>query len=131
MHRTAFLSLAILLFGWSYGRTDDAKPLGPVEARKEVGKTITVEMTIKSAKDRLEKHNEIYLDAEENFKDPKNFAIVITKKGATKFKEAGIDSPANNFRGKTVRAKGVVKEVQKVPRIEIDDPAKLQIVGMK
>jgi DNA/RNA endonuclease YhcR with UshA esterase domain len=110
---------------------DEDKPLGPVEARKEVGKKITVEMTVKAAKDRLEKRGEIYLDAEENFKDPKNFAVIITKAGAAKFKEAGIDSLADHFRGKLIRAKGTVKEVQEVPRIEIDDPADLNIVEKK
>ena len=34
-------------------------------------------------KDRLEKRGEIYLDAEEDFKDEKNFAVVITKAGDT------------------------------------------------
>jgi len=110
---------------------EDDKPLGPVEARKEVGKKVTVEMTVKAAKDRLEKHGEIYLDAEENFKDLKNFAVIITKAGAAKFKEAGIAAPADHFRGKLIRAKGTVKVVQDVPRIEIDDSGDLGIVEKK
>src|SRR5262249_20657215 len=46
--------------------------VGPVEARKKVGKKVTVEMTVKAAKNRLEKRGEIYLDSEEDFKDAKN-----------------------------------------------------------
>ncbi len=100
---------------------DETKPLGPVEARKQVGKEITVKMEVKAAKDRLEKRGEIYLDSEEDFKDEKNFAVVITKKGAASLKDSGIADPADHFKGKTITAKGTVKEVDGVPRIEIDD----------
>src|SRR4029077_14126103 len=52
---------------------DKEKALSAVEARKQVGKEITVKIEVKAAKDRLEKRGEIYLDAEENFRDEKNF----------------------------------------------------------
>jgi hypothetical protein len=104
------------------------KALAPVEARKKIGERITVEMTVKSAKDRLEKRGEIYLDAETDFKDAKNFAVVITRAGAASLKEAGITSPAEHFKDKTIRATGTVKEVESVPRIEIDDAKQIVIV---
>src|SRR5262249_43708544 len=97
------------------------RPCSPVEARKKVGEKITVEMTIQAAKDRLTKRAEIYLDSEPNFRDEKNFAVVITRAGATSLKQAGIDNPAEYFRNKKIRASGTVKEVDKIPRIEIDD----------
>jgi DNA/RNA endonuclease YhcR with UshA esterase domain len=109
------------------GASDD-KPLTPAEARKQIGKEITVKMEVKTAKDRLEKRGEIYLDSEEDFKDEKNFAVVITKKGAASIKEAGITDPADHFRGKTIRATGTVKEVDGVPRIEIDDAKRISVV---
>jgi hypothetical protein len=111
-------------------RADD-KPLSPVEARKKIGEKITVEMTVQTTKDRLENRGEIYLDAELDFKDEKNFAVVITKTGAAKLKEAGIDDPAAHFKDKKIRASGVVKEVDQVPRIEIDDAKQIQIVQEK
>jgi hypothetical protein len=83
---------------------DEAKPLSPVAARKKVGETITVQMKVQAAKDRLEKRGEIYLDSEANFRDEKNFAVVITKIGAAKLKEAGIVDPADHFRDKVIRA---------------------------
>lgn len=100
---------------------DEKKALTAVEARKQVGKEIAVEMEVKTAKDRLEKRGEIYLDADEDFKGEKNFAVVITKAGAASLKETGIADPADHFKGKTIRATGTVKEVDGVPRIEIDD----------
>jgi DNA/RNA endonuclease YhcR with UshA esterase domain len=106
----------------------DEKPLTPVEARKKVGEKVTVEMTVRAAKDRLENRGEIYLDAEDDFRDEKNFAVVITKAGAASLKEAGIDDPANHFKGKKLRATGTVKEVDKVPRIEVDDAKQVRLV---
>jgi DNA/RNA endonuclease YhcR with UshA esterase domain len=103
------------------------KPLKPADARKKVGQKVTVEMTVKTAKDRLEKRGEIYLDAEEDFRDAKNFAVVITKSGAASLKKAGIDNPAEHFQGKKIRATGTVKEVDKVPRIEIDDAKHIRL----
>jgi hypothetical protein len=106
----------------------ETKPLSPVAARKKVGEKITVEMTVQAAKDRLELRGEIYLDSENDFRDEKNFAVVITKTGAASLKEAGIDSPAEHYKDKKIRATGTVKEVDKVPRIEIDDAKQIRIV---
>jgi hypothetical protein len=103
------------------------KPLTPEEARKKVGETITVEMTVQAAKDRLEKRGEIYLDSETNFRDAKNFAVVITKAGAASLKGAGIDNPAAHYKDKKIRATGTVKEVDRVPRIEVDEAKQIMI----
>ncbi len=107
------------------------KPLSPVQAREKVGEKITVEMTVQAAKDRLEKRGEIYLDAEPNFRDKKNFAVVINKTGAASLKKAGIDDPADHFMDKKIRATGKVKEVDGVPRIEIDDAKQIRVVKNK
>ena len=113
--------LILGVFAFPLWAADDHKPLTPVEARARVGKDVTVRMEVKAAKDRLEKRGEIYLDAEEDFKSEKNFAVVITRKGAASLKEAGIDNPADHFKGGTITAKGTVKEVDGIPRIEVDD----------
>src|SRR6516164_6332246 len=89
---------------------DQDTPLTPVEARSKVGEKITVEMTVQSAKDRLEKRGEIYLDSEPDFRDEKNFAVVITKAGAASLREAGIGDPAEHFKDKRIRATGTVRE---------------------
>ena len=52
-----------------------------------------------------------------------------TKKGAASLKEAGIADPAKHFKGKTITAKGKVKEVDGVPRIEIDEATQLSVVA--
>jgi len=107
---------------------DTEKPLTAKEARQKVGETVTVQMPVRKAKDRLEERGEIYLDSELDFRDEKNFAVVITKGGATKLKESGISNPAEHFLGKTIRATGKVKSVEGVSRIEIEAVEQIQVV---
>jgi hypothetical protein len=124
-------AVLVLAAGACLALAGDDKPLTSVEARKKVGEKVTVEMAVRAAKDRLEKRGEIYLDSETDFRDEKNFAVVITKAGAASLKEAGIDDPAGHFKDKKVRATGTVKEVDKVPRIEIDDAKQIRLVDGK
>jgi hypothetical protein len=131
MNRSSMLAAVLVAATGCIAIAADDKPLTPVEARKKIGEMITVEMTVQAAKDRLEKRGEIYLDAELDFKDEKNFAIVITKKGAASLKDAGIENPAEHFKDKKIRATGTVKEVDKVPRIEIDDAKQIKIAEEK
>jgi hypothetical protein len=125
--RRCSLALIVLTASASLAFGPIDKPLTPEEARKKVGETITVEMTVQAAKDRLEKRGEIYLDSETNFRDEKNFAVVITKAGAASLREVGIDNPAESYKDKKIRATGTVKEVDKVPRIEIDEAKQIMI----
>ena len=88
-------------------------------------------MTVKAAKDRLEKRGEIYLDSEEDFKDEKNFAVVINKEGAADLKKKGIDDPAAHFKNQVIVATGEVKEVDGVPRIEISEAKQIKVATDK
>ena len=47
--------LIVGLVSFSAIAADKEKPLTPLEARKQIGKEITVKMEVKAAKDRLEK----------------------------------------------------------------------------
>ena len=107
---------------------DETKPLAPAEAIKKVNEKVTVEMVVKASKNRLEKRGEIYLDSEQDFRDEKNLAIVITKTAAPRFKEAGIADPAAHFKGKTIRVQGTVILKDDRPRIEVDEPKQIRIV---
>src|SRR5437879_11568148 len=108
--------------------TDDTRPLTPVEAIKKVNEEVTVQMLVKATKNRLEKRGEIYLDSEADFRDEKNLGVVVTKTGAAKYKEVGVNDPAVHFKDKTVRVKGTVLLKEGRPRIEVDDPKQIQIV---
>ncbi len=115
----------------TFADDDKEKALTPADARKQTGKEITVEMEVKSSKNALKQRGEIYLDSEEDFRDDKNFAVVITRKGAESLKAAGIDDPADHFKGKIIKAKGKVTERDGVPRVEIDDDKQIWIVEKK
>jgi hypothetical protein len=92
---------------------------------------ITVEMTVKSSKNALAGRQEIYLDSEENFRDEKNLAVVISAAGAAKFKDAGIDDPAAHFKGKTIRVTGTITVQENRPRIVVEDPRQIRVVAKK
>lgn len=109
----------------------EEKPLTPAEAIPQVGKIVLVEMTIQASKERLEKHGEIYLDCEKDFREPKNLAAVINRAGAVKFKEAGIANPAEHFLGKTIRVSGTVTLKDERPRILVEEPKQIVIVEKK
>jgi hypothetical protein len=115
---------AVLVGAWAAPE----KALTPAQAIKAVNKKVIVEMLVKAAKDRLEKRGEIYLDSEEDFRDENNLGIVITKKGAANFKEAGIGDPAAHFLGKTIRVTGTVTIGMNRPRIEVDEAKQIQEV---
>jgi hypothetical protein len=107
------------------------KPLTPAEAIKMENKLVTVQMVVRSSKNALGKQHEIYLDSEENFRDEKNLAVVINEEGAGKFKDEGIDDPAEHFRGKTIRVTGTVIRKEDRPRIEITDPKSIRLIEPK
>ena len=118
------LGVVLTMAGESVAET----PLPPGEARKKLGEQVLVHMEVKAAKDRLEKRGEIYLDSETDFRDEKNLAVVITRRGAERLRLQGIADPAEHYRGETIRARGTVKEVDEVRRIEIDSADQIELV---
>lgn len=125
--------VAVTLIGASslVGDDPEPRPLTPVEARKKIGEEIMVEMLVRTAKDRLEKRGEIYLDAELDFRDEKNFATVINRLGAAGFQDQGVRDFEEHFRGKTIRVKGLVTVVDDVPRIEVSDSMQIKLIEKK
>jgi hypothetical protein len=128
----AVVLLAALPFcGRANADEPSPKPLTPIEARKKVGEHIVVEMMVKSAKDRLEKRGEIYLDCDLDFRSEKNFATVINRDGAFDFQNKGVKDFEEHFRDKTIRVTGFVTVVDNVPRIEVSESKQIEIVEKK
>ena len=99
----------------------------PVEALKRLNEPVTVEMPIRRTKS-CTCSSQFFLDCEENKRDPKNLGLIVTTAGATRFKVAGIDDPADHFQGKTIRVRGVVVLKEGWPYIEVDDPSQIEVV---
>jgi hypothetical protein len=129
--RRWIIACAVIVVATATVMATEDKPLSPVDAIKKVNEKVTVEMVVKASKNRVEKRGEIYLDSEEDFHDPKNLGIVITKAGAAKFAEAGVKEPASHFKAKTIRVSGTVIIKEKRPRIEVEDPKQIEIVKPK
>jgi DNA/RNA endonuclease YhcR with UshA esterase domain len=109
---------------------DDEKPPAVVkaaEARNHINERCTVEMTVKSSKNAAGR-SEYYLDSEEDFHDEKNFAVVISYDHADLFKKAGIDDPAEHYKGKSLQVTGKVIHENEQVRIRVEDPKQIKIV---
>ena len=101
--------------------------ISPVEALKRLNEPITVEMRVRQTKS-CTCSSQFFLDCEANKRDPNNLGLVVTTAGAAKFKEAGINDPADHFKGKTIRVQGVVILKEGWPYIEVDDPSQIEVV---
>ena len=103
------------------------KSISPLEAIKQLNEPVLVEMRVKRTKSCV-CSSQFFLDCEETHRDPKNLGLVVTTGGAAKFKDAQIDNPADYFKGKTIRVRGVVILKEGWPYIEVDEPGQIEIV---
>ncbi len=103
-------------------------PISPVEAIQRLNEPVVVEMPIKRTKS-CTCSSQFFLDCEESKRDPRNLGLVVTTAGVARFKEAGIEDPAEHFQGKTIRVRGVVTRKEGRPYIEVDDPSQIEVVG--
>ena len=91
------------------------------DAKNHIDERCTVEMTVRSSKNAAPRR-EYYLDSEEDFRDEKNFAVVISYDHADLFKKAGIDDPAEHYKGKKLRVTGKVIHENDQVRIRVEKP---------
>jgi DNA/RNA endonuclease YhcR with UshA esterase domain len=105
-------------------------PVTPEQAAKMVGKTVTVEMVVKSAK-RGGGGDVWFLNSRADHKDPKNFVLFVTRAAVEKFEAAKVERPHRHFEGKTVRATGKVGLFRDRPEMRIEDPAQIKLVTGK
>lgn len=107
---------------------DDKEPsvIPAAEAKGHIGERCTVEMTVKASKNASHRRT-YYLDSEADYRDPKNFAVVISYDDAEKFKPQGIDDLAEHYRGKTIRVTGKVIAEDDQVRIHVTDPEQIKL----
>ncbi len=115
-------------------RGDDAKTqkrvIPAAEARNHVGEECTAQMTVKSSKNAAPRRT-YFLDSEEDFRDEKNLAVIISYDHADKFREAGIADPADYYHGKTIEVTGKVIAEDEQIRIHVEDPKQIKLVEPK
>jgi serine/threonine protein kinase len=99
--------------------------LTPAEAAKSIDEFVVVEMEVKSSGG----NGNHYLNSEEDYKDPKNFTIFISKDHLDRFRGAGINDPINYYKTKFIQVKGTVVIEKGAPWIKVDDPGQIKIVN--
>lgn len=106
----------------------DARPIAAADATAQIGKpAVFVVLTVQGAKDRLAKRGNIYLDSEDDFKDPKNLCVAIAAAAAAKFKKQGIVDLAGLCRGKVIRVRGCAMRFDERPYLLVHGPDQIEI----
>lgn len=108
------------------------KPVSPgaistAEASRRIGEKVTLEMTVQATGGNPKKR--FFLNSEKNFRDERNFTIVLEMgMAAEKFAAAKITDPARFYTGKTIRVTGTITKYMDRPEIIVTDPMQIQIV---
>jgi hypothetical protein len=110
------------------GGDDKAPPkVAVADAGKHVNEKCVIEMLVKSTGKASDL---VFLNSEENFREEKNFTVVLRKDAVEKLK-AKIADPASHFKTKTVRVTGTIILYRDKPQIAVDDAETIQVVGEK
>jgi hypothetical protein len=109
------------------GSDKPAAPVGLADAGKHVNENCVVEMLVNSTG---KAGDLIFLNSEPNFRDDKNFTVVLRKDAVEKLK-AKIPDAASHFKAKTVRVTGTIVLYRDKPQIVVEVADKLQVVEQK
>ncbi|MBA4019269.1 MAG: hypothetical protein C0483_19055 [Pirellula sp.] len=115
------------------GAPKSVAELGPpvavalADVAANVGKHASVDFVVLSG-NKLENGRMAFLNAKENFRDADNFTVVINTEGLKKFQAAGISDPSEHFRGKRIRATGVIADRSGARQIIVSDPALVELL---
>jgi hypothetical protein len=101
------------------------EPIPVVDAVNRAGQTVTVRMEVKSA---AAGRGGYFLNSETDWNSPKNFVAFIPIETAERFKQSGIDNPAEFFNGKTILVTGTVVLNDHKPRIKVEQSDRIEIV---
>ena len=116
-------SLALILLA-STVLAEEPAPITPAEAAKKVNEMVVVKLEVKSTGGR----SNHYLNSEKEFTDAKNFTVFIAKDHLELFKKAGVENPAQHYKGKVIQVSGKVVLEQQKPWIKVSDPAQIKVV---
>ncbi len=101
--------------------------VGPEEARRRVGEEVTVQFPVRGGR-AVSMGKRILLNSEPDFRNARNFTVVIDEKALTGPLEKATFA---TFKDTTVRAKGTVAKYQDQFEIIVTDPKRLEIVEGK
>jgi alkaline phosphatase D len=96
----------------------------PDEAAKKIGEMVTVELMVKATGGA---GNRVFLNSLADFRDSKNFTVVLEKGYLDKSKD--ITAPKDYFKGKKIQVTGKVDKYKDNAEIKVSDPKQLKVVG--
>ena len=128
MNRLLPLAALVSIAHFTHASATSADEIVPAEkAREYRDKACTVELVVRSSKHETSRMV-FYLDSEEDYRDPKNLAVVISEQDLPKFREAGIEDPSIHYHGKRLRVRGKVVFEDDQYQIHVKDPICIETV---
>ena len=97
------------------------------QARKHVGERVTVTFKVQHAKFAT-MPDRVYLDSEQDYRDPKNLGILIEADALPAFTKAGIKQPQAHYDGKTIRITGTPFLHDDTVFIKVERPDQIEII---
>jgi DNA/RNA endonuclease YhcR with UshA esterase domain len=120
-------SFVFVLLAVSIAAAEDDYGISPGDAAAMSGKKVTVKMRVRSSA----APGNVVLNSEEDYKDAKNFAIIIPRTSLEAFRKAKISEPAEYFKGKTILVTGTVSTFRGYAQITVQHPDQIQVFRKK
>lgn len=115
------------------GATATAEPgqatvIAAEAAIEHVGDEVTVEFVVNGGR-KLDDKEICFLNSKRNHRDSDAFTAVIFRTGLARYAADGIDDPAAEFQGKTIRVTGVIEDRNGQAQIVVASPAQIEVVA--
>ncbi len=102
-------------------------PIGPEEAIRSVGQTVTLEMTVRSVGGKTW----MYLSSEKEYWLPKNFTVSVKNPTAERLKAMGLNPDKASNVGARIQVVGTVVRYRDAPEIVIEQTEQLKVLTTK
>lgn len=97
------------------------------DVREHIGKEVQLEFMVKNSK-LLDAKKICFLNSLKNYRDKKNFTVVIKSDALEVFAKAKIADPAKHYLGKKIRVHGKVVEHRGTPQVLVTKLDQIRIV---
>ena len=97
------------------------------DALDHVGDEVVVEFIVKGGR-KLDDKEICFLNSSRDHRASDTFTAVIFRAGLARYAADGIDDPAGEFQGKTIRVSGVVEERNGQAQIVVASPTQIEVV---
>ena len=124
---TNFTSAGLTLAADEPGAAVTAAAISAAEALSHVGEECVIEFVVENGR-KLDDKDICFLNSLKNHREKGNFTAVIFRDALARFAADGVDNPADEFMGKTIRVSGVVAERSGQAQIVVESPTQIEVV---